>query len=96
LWLISVLLVKGKILVFHGSYPLVGQGLLSTITLRHTTLGRPPLDVGKARNRDVYLTTHTSHKRETSTPPAGFKPTILESQQLNTQALNRAATETAL
>jgi hypothetical protein len=30
-----------------------------TITLRHTTLGRTPLDELSARRRDLYLTTHT-------------------------------------
>jgi hypothetical protein len=31
-----------------------------TITLRHTTLGRTPLDEGSARRRDLYLTTHNT------------------------------------
>jgi hypothetical protein len=30
---------------------------------RHTTLGRTPLDEGPARHRDLYLTTHNTHKR---------------------------------
>jgi hypothetical protein len=34
-----------------------------TITLRHTTLGRTPLDEWSARRRDLYLTTHNTHKR---------------------------------
>jgi hypothetical protein len=42
--------------------PLGGLGLLIfqgfTITLRHTTLGRTPLDEWSARRRDLYLTTH--------------------------------------
>jgi hypothetical protein len=57
--------------------PLGGLGRLTfrgfTITLfRHTTLGRTPLDEGPARRRDLYLTTHNIHKRQTSMPPAGF------------------------
>jgi hypothetical protein len=32
-----------------------------TITLRHTTLGRTPLDEWSARHRDLYLTTHNKH-----------------------------------
>jgi hypothetical protein len=40
-----------------------------TIThFRHTTLGRTPLDEGPARRRDLYLTTHNTHKRQTSMP----------------------------
>ena len=32
-----------------------------TITLRHTTLGRTPLDEWSARRRDLYLTKHNTH-----------------------------------
>jgi len=32
-----------------------------TITLRHTTLGRTPLDEWSAGQRDLYLTTHNTH-----------------------------------
>jgi hypothetical protein len=66
--------------------PLGGLGRLIfrgfTITLfGHTTLGRTPLDEGPARRRDLYLTTHKTHKRQTSMPPVGFEPTILVSEQ---------------
>jgi hypothetical protein len=37
-----------------------------TITLRHTTFGRTPLDEGPAHRRD--LTTHNIHKTQTSMP----------------------------
>jgi hypothetical protein len=40
--------------------------------IRHTKLGRTPLDEGPARRRDLYLTTHNTHKRQTSMPPVGF------------------------
>jgi hypothetical protein len=33
-----------------------------TITLRHTTLGRTPLDEWSARRTDLYLTTHNTDK----------------------------------
>jgi hypothetical protein len=33
---------------------------------RHSTVGRTPLDEGPARRRDLYLTTHNTHKRQTS------------------------------
>jgi hypothetical protein len=60
-----------------------------TITLRHTTLGRTPLDEWSARHRDLYLTTHNTHNRQTSTPPAGFKPAIPVSERLQTHALDK-------
>jgi hypothetical protein len=40
--------------------------------LRHTTLGRTPLDEWPARCRDLYLTTHNTQKRQTSMPPVVF------------------------
>jgi hypothetical protein len=39
---------------------------------RHTTLGRTPLDEGPAQRRDLYLTTHNTHNRQTSMPLVGF------------------------
>jgi hypothetical protein len=35
------------------------------ITFRHTTLVRTPLDEWSARRRDLYLTTHNTHKTKT-------------------------------
>jgi hypothetical protein len=56
--------------------PLGGLGCLIfrgfTITLRHTTVGRTPLDEWSARRTDLYLTTHNTHNRQTSMPPVGF------------------------
>jgi hypothetical protein len=63
-----------------------------TITLRHTTLGRTPLDEWSARRKDLYLTTHDTHKRETSMPPVEFEPAIPASDWPQTHALDRAAT----
>jgi hypothetical protein len=40
--------------------------------IRHATFGRTPLDEGPARRRDLYLTTHNTHKRQTSMPLVGF------------------------
>jgi len=49
--------------------PLVGQGLLITEASRsysrHTTLDWTPLDEWSARRRDLYLTKHNTHKRQT-------------------------------
>jgi len=46
-------------------------------TQRRTTVGRTPLDEWSARRRDLYLTTHNNHNRQTDIlPPLGFEPTI--------------------
>jgi hypothetical protein len=63
----------------------------SMITFRHTTLGRTPLDEGSALRRDFYLTTHNTHKRQTSMPPVGFEPTIPASARPKAHVLERAA-----
>jgi len=51
------------------------------ITLRHTTLGRTPLDGWLDLRRDLYLKTHNSHMRKTSMFQAGFEPAIPISQR---------------
>jgi hypothetical protein len=60
-------------------------------TETHTTLGRTPLDEWSARRRDLYLTKHNTHNRQTSMPPVGFEPTILVSEQPQTHALDCTA-----
>ena len=62
------------------------------ITFRHITLGRTPLDKRSARSGDLYITTHNTHKRQTSVPPAGFESTVQASKRLQNHALDRAAT----
>ena len=52
------------------------------ITLRHTTLGRTPLEEWSDRRGDLYLKTYITHNRQTSMPPAGFEPTIPASKRL--------------
>jgi hypothetical protein len=42
--------------------------------------------------RDLYLTTHNTHKRQSSMPLSKFEPTIPVSEQPQTHALDRAAT----
>jgi hypothetical protein len=42
-------------------------------TQAHTTVGRTPLEEGSARRRDLYLTTQTLYKRQTSMPPGGIR-----------------------
>jgi hypothetical protein len=61
-------------------------------TQTHTTVGRTPLDGGSARRRDLYLTTQTLYRRQTSMPPVGFEPTIPASAPPQTYALDRAVT----
>jgi len=45
-------------------------------TQRRITVGRTPLDAWLARHRELYLTTHNTHNRQTSMPPVGFEPII--------------------
>jgi hypothetical protein len=76
---------------------LVGKGLLiieasRSHSIRHTTVGRTALDEGPARRRDLYLTTHSTHKTHTSMPPAGFEAAIPAIERPQTHALDRAAT----
>ena len=63
-------------------------------TQRRTTVGRTPLDEWSARRRDLYLTTHDTHNRQTSTLSVGFEPTISAGERTHTYALDRAATGT--
>ena len=85
---------------FYGACsPIGGCGLLilwgfRDHTQRHTTVGRTPLDEWSARRRDLYLTTHNTHSRQTSMPPAGFEPTISAGERPQTHVLDRAATGT--
>jgi hypothetical protein len=55
-------------------------------------LGRAALDEGSACRRDLYLTTHTIHKRQESIPQAGFEGTFPTSEGPQTHVLDRAAT----
>jgi hypothetical protein len=77
-----------------GVVPLHCRGF--TVTLRHTRVGRTPLDKWSARRRDLCLTTHSTHKRQTSMPPPGFETTIPASERSQTHALDRAATGISL
>ena len=42
---------------------------------------------------EISTITHNTHKREISMPPAGFEPTISESERPHTYALDSAATD---
>jgi hypothetical protein len=52
-----------------------------TITHKHVTFSRIPLDEWSARRRDLYLTTHNTFKIQTSKPHAGFESTIAASER---------------
>jgi hypothetical protein len=45
-------------------------------TKRHATVGRTPLDEWSACRRDLYVTIHNSHNRQTSMPPVVFESTM--------------------
>jgi hypothetical protein len=66
----------------------------SNLQSRCNTAGRTPLDEWSARRRDLYLTTHNTHNRQTSMPPVGFEATISGGERPQTYALDRAATGT--
>jgi hypothetical protein len=73
----------------------VGQGLLITENSR-SHLETPQAEglVWKSDQPDAvtsYLTTHNTHKRRTSMPPAGLEPTIPTGERPQTNALDRAA-----
>ena len=68
--------------------------LLDHTQQRRITVGRTPLDEWSARRRDLHLTTHNTHNRQTSKPPVGFEPTISEGELPQTYALDRTATGT--
>jgi len=53
-------------------------------TQRRTTFGRTPLDERSARRRDLSLTTHNTHSRQTSLSPVGFEPTIAAGERPQT------------
>ena len=65
-------------------------------TQRRITVGRTPLDEWSARRTDLYLTTHSTHNRQTSMPLVGFEPTISAGERPQTYALDRAVTGTGL
>jgi len=63
---------------FHGSTAVLGLDRLivevfTPHSVRHTTLGRIPLDERSARRRELYLTTHNTHKKQITIPPVGLE-----------------------
>jgi len=74
----------------RGSWPPHFWGFLDH-TQRRITVGRTPLDEWSARSRDLYLTTHNIHNRQTSMPTVGFEPTFSAGERPQTYSLDRAA-----
>jgi len=60
----------------------------------HDHMDVKPLYEWSTRRRDLYMTTHDKHNRQTSMPPVGFEPTISAGEWPQTYALDRAATGT--
>ena len=88
-----------KLIIFFyvACSPIAGYGLILEVFrdhTRHATFGRTPLDEWSARLRDLHLTTHNTHNRQTPMPLAGFEPTISAGERPQTYALDRAATAT--
>ena len=79
--------------------PPIGMASSFTRFLDHTQwrtmVGRTPLDNWSAHHRDLYLTTHNTHNRQTSMSLAGFEPIISAGEWLQTYALDRTATGTS-
>jgi len=78
-------------------HPLVGKSLLISEASRsnsatQTRFVRTPLDEWSVRRKYLYLTTHSTHKRQISMPPAGLNPTIPASQRPQNHSLDLAAT----
>jgi hypothetical protein len=55
-------------------------------------IGRTPPDEGSACRRDLYLTTHYIHKRQTVMPSTGFEAATPTNERPQTYALDHAAT----
>jgi hypothetical protein len=83
---------------FYRNSPHFARGSSFTRFLHHpqrrATDGSTPLDKWSARRRELYLTTHNIHNRQTSIPPVGFEHAILAGERPETYALDRAATGT--
>ena len=65
-------------------------------TQQRITVGRTPLNKWSVRRRDLYLTTHNTHNRQTTMSPVGFEPTISAGEWPQTYALDCAATGIAM
>ena len=62
--------------------------LIFTRFLDHTQRRTTPLNEWSVRRRDLYLTTHNNHSRQTSMPAVGFELTISAGERPQTYALD--------
>jgi len=89
LWMVCRKFIQWYIFLLKLNHTRDWAWLLVHEVSRRTTVGRTPLDERSARHRDLYLTTHNTHKRQTPMPPVGFEP-----NRPQTYALDSAATGT--
>ena len=90
-----LLIQRNKIIFFFcmAQQPIVGQGLL--IIEASPSHSDTPHSVGLLLTSDQPVagtTTHNTHKRQTSMPPAVFEPAVPASERPQTHALARTAT----
>jgi hypothetical protein len=82
--------------LFLAWQPPMGQGFLihkvSRSSRSRTTVSRTLVDEWSACHRDLYLTTHNIHIRQTSIRPVGFELTIPAGEWPQSCALDRMAT----
>ena len=57
--------------------------------LRHTTVGRIPLDEWSARRGSLYLATHNIQNKKNAMPQAGFKSAIPASERPQIHMMDR-------
>ena len=80
--------------LFLAQQPNAAQGPLILAFLDHTqwhiTVGRTPLNEGSVRRRDLYLTTHNTHKRQISRSTAEFEPPIPTTARPQSFSLERS------
>jgi hypothetical protein len=76
----------------HGSTVVVGLGLLIVeVSRSHSDTPHLVGVLWKGR-RDLFLTTHDTHKKRSSMPPAGPEPAVPVSERPQTHTLDRTAT----
>jgi len=114
-WRVQIRLSNKEGWIIHSSFWRNNSqwAMVSSFTrfLDHTqwrsTVGKIPLGKWSARRRDLYLTTHNTHNRNTTMILVGFKPTIsaverplepagglvLDENIVRFQSWNRYATE---
>jgi len=89
--------LKQQVLSFWRNSPQGASVSIFTRFLDHTrrtTVSRTSLDEWSAPRRDLYLTTHNTHNRQTPMPPVGFEPTVSAGERPQTYAMDRADTGT--